>query len=77
MMVKQKNSVFWLFCKILYNNHIVSSWRDLFLDFVVDRFIIKNDQIPLFDLHTQAEDVPKTGVDFTAWPVDPVTCSVK
>jgi len=50
MNVKQGKSVIWLFLKILLwvTISVKISWRDLFIDMVVDRFVCKNNQIVLF-----------------------------
>jgi len=45
-----------------------SSWRDLFIDVVVDRFILKNNQITLSPYFTfipkRGEGLPKRGFSF-------------
>jgi len=68
MKVKQGKSVIWLFLKILMNNHIESSRRDLFIDMIVDSFIFNNNLITLAPCFTfipkTAVGLPKTGVRF-------------
>ena len=61
MKVKQGKSVIWLNSKITVwiTISIKSSWRDLFIDVVVDRFIFNNNQITLSPCFTL---LPKTVV---------------
>jgi len=71
--VKQGKSSIWLFLKIWLTISMESSWRDLFIDMVVDRFILKNNHITLYFCSTfipkQVWDYLKQGIVFTVWRI--------
>jgi len=70
MNVKQGKSAISLYLKIpqWITISIESSWRDLFIDMVIDMFIFKNNQITLSPCFTvtfnTCAELPKTGLAF-------------